>query len=177
MGPANRDLGDAARADEPGRDVLQFGVRPGARLVSQILIIVSAASLILMDVALIVGTRGNPAVRIIDFIVVNIVGVPFVVWLKRRLLDATVRADPSGLYIFNGLGTHVVAWREVEGFGPSSRPFLLAVKRTCGRPIPMAGITPETFGRREAQREDMRELEEYWRRTVARVARVDADLD
>jgi hypothetical protein len=94
MEPGDRDVGDVARAGEPELGTLQFGIRPGARLFSWILIIVSAASLILMDVALIVRPRGNPVVRIIYFVVVSIVGVPFVVWLNLDL--ALTAAPPAG---------------------------------------------------------------------------------
>lgn len=169
------DEGDIARTGERRPARLQFGIRRRARVVSWTFITVIAVSLIVVDVSDIVAPRINLVVRIVYFAVVSIVGVPFVVWLKRRMVDATVSADSSGLYIYNGFRTRVVAWREIEGFEPSSRPFLLVVKRTGGRPIPMAGITPETFGRRGPQREDMRELEAYWRRMVAREARATMD--
>jgi hypothetical protein len=85
-------------------------------------------------------------------------------WLDRRILRVSVTAKPSGLYIYNGLRTHVVTWPEVEGFESSSRPYLMAVRRTHGRPIPMAGITPGLFGNLVPQTESMQELEAYWRR-------------
>jgi hypothetical protein len=84
------------------------------------------------------------------------------------MVRARVTAEPSGLHIFNGLRTYAVKWCEVEGFERSSRPFLMAVSRRGGAPIPMMGITPELFGDRRPQEESIRELEKYWRRMTDR---------
>jgi hypothetical protein len=145
---------------------LRFGIRPRAKIISRIFIIVYAAILLLIDVAVVVGPDLNLAARIALFITSTVVGSALIGWCERRMVRASVTANPSGLYIYNGLGTHVVTWPEVKGFEDSSRPFLMAVKRAHGRPIPMAGITPELFGNRGPQRDSMQELEAYWRRMV-----------
>lgn len=106
---------------------------------------------------------GVLAGRMIALAVLLAVFAPLFIWGKRRLIDASVRATPKGLYIHNGLKAHFVAWPDVVGFQPSSRPFLMAVTCRNGRPIPMDGITPESFGRRGPQDDSMRELEAYWR--------------
>jgi hypothetical protein len=143
---------------------LRFGIRPRARIISRIVIIVYAAVFLLIDVAVVVGPNLKLSVRIALFITSTVIGTALIGWCERRMVRASVTASPSGLFIYNGLGTHVVTWPEVKGFEDSSRPFLMAVKRAHGRPIPMAGITPELFGNRGPQRESMRELEAYWRR-------------
>lgn len=109
---------------------------------------------------------GGVAGGMIGLAVLLAVIAPLFIWGKRRIIDASVRATPDGLYIYNGLKTHVVAWSDVVGFQPSTRPFLMAVTRRNGRPVPMDGITPESFGRRGPQEDSMRELEAYWRRVT-----------
>lgn len=96
----------------------------------------------------------------------GVVLCPFLWWAKRRLLDSMVIAAPDALRVYNGLGTHVLPWSEIEGFRPSSKPFLMAVQRTHGRPVTMAGLTPGMFGNRAAQEADMARLERFW--TAAR---------
>jgi Bacterial PH domain len=121
-------------------------LRFGTKLVLRVYVAVNAAVAVLVDVALVAGPNINTVVRVLSFVAWTIIGGLLVVWLDRCVVRVSVTAKPSGLYIYNGLRTHVVTWAEVEGFEASSRPYLMAVKRTHGRPIPMAGITPGLFG-------------------------------
>jgi hypothetical protein len=82
-------------------------------------------------------------------------------------------ADPAGIRVFNGLRTHFVPWDEVEGFEASSRPFLLAIKRSNGRPLAMAGLTPGSFGNVAPQTEDFERPEGYWHRVTGRKSALD----
>jgi hypothetical protein len=97
---------------------------------------------------------------------VAFVMVPVLVWSWRRMIGSSVIADRDGLRIYNGLATHVVLWSEVEGFGDSSRPFLLAVRRHEQRPITMCGLTPGAFGDIAPREEDRKRLEDLWRRAT-----------
>ncbi len=146
---------------------MHFGVRPPARRIARIYIAVIAASFVVCDAMLIFAPRVDATPRLLLVLIQTVVGGLLVAFMERRMVRASVTANSSGLRIYNGLATHAVAWPEVEGFEDSSRPFLMAVKRTHGRPIPMAGITPGLFGNRGPQQESMRELETYWQRMTA----------
>ena len=117
----------------------------------------------LLAVAAIAGPGLSFFVRALMFAVATVVGTLQLVWLERRGIRACVVATPAGICVFNGLRTHFVPWPEVEGFENSSRPFLLAIKRTKARPLPMAGLTPGSFGNRAPQDEDLERLECYRR--------------
>lgn len=153
-------------ADEDGPDAVRFGVRRGARVVVRTLMTVGACGYALLAVAAIVGPGLSFFVRVLMFAVATGVGTLQLVWLERRGIRACVVATPAGIRVFNGLRTHFVPWSEVEGFEDSSRPFLLAIKRTKGRPLPMAGLTPGSFGNRVPQTESLEQLEDYWHRVT-----------
>jgi hypothetical protein len=153
-------------ADEYGSDAVRFEVRRGARIVVRMLMAVGVCGYALLAVASVIGPGLSFFVRVLMFVVVTGVGVLQLIWLERRGIRARVVATPDGIRVFNGLRMHFVPWSEVEGFQDSSRPFLLAIKRTKGRPLPMAGLTPGSFGNRAPQAESLAQLEGYWRRVT-----------
>jgi hypothetical protein len=162
-------------ADEGGPDAVKFEVRRGARIVVRMLMAVSVWGYGVVAVAAVVGPGLSFSVRVLMFAVATGVGALQLIWLERRGIRACVVATPGGISVFNGLRTHFVPWSEVEGFEDSSRPFLLAIRRTKGRPLPMAGLTPGSFGNRAPQAESLEQLEGYWRRrTVMKVEMEDA---
>jgi hypothetical protein len=154
------------RADEYGHDTVRFEVRRGARVVVRTLMTVGACGYALLAVASIVGPGLSFFVRVLMFVGATGIGTLQLIWLERRGIRACVVATPAGIRVFNGLRTHFVPWSEVEGFEDSSRPFLLAIKRTKARPLPMAGLTPGSFGNRAPQAESLEQLEGYWRRVI-----------
>lgn len=153
-------------ADECGPDAVRFEVRRGARAVVRMLMAVSAWGYGVVAVAAVVGPGLSFFVRVLIFVVATGVGALQLIWLERRGIRACVVATPAGIRVFNGLRTHFVPWSEVEGFENSSRPFLLAIKRTKARPLPMAGLTPGSFGNRAPQAESLEQLECYWHRVT-----------
>jgi hypothetical protein len=155
-------------AHEYGPDAVRFEVRRGARIVVRTLMLVGACGYALLAVVAIVGPGLSVLVRVLMFVVATSVGTLQLIWLERRGIRACVVATPGGIRVFNGLRTHFVPWTEVEGFEGSSRPFLLAIRRTKGRPLPMAGLTPGSFGNRAPQAESLEQLEGYWRRVTGR---------
>ena len=70
-----------------------------------------------------------------SFFAFVIVLAPGLIWGRRRLLQANVIADGTGLRIFNGLRTYSVPWSEVAGFKKSFMPFLFAVRRNMDDPF------------------------------------------
>jgi hypothetical protein len=155
--------------DEYAPDAIRFEIRRGARIVVRMLMAVSVWGYGLLAVVAIAGPGLSFFVRALMFAVATGVGTLHLIWLERRGIRAYVVATPAGIHVFNGLRTHFVPWPEVEGFEDSSRPFLMAIRRTKGRPLPMAGLTPGSFGNRAPQAESLEQLEGYWRRrTVMR---------
>ena len=152
------------QADEYGPDAVRFEVRRGARVVMRMLIAANTCACALMAVAVIAAPGMTIYVRVLLLAMVMGLGILQLIWLERRGVRAYVVATPAGIHVFNGLRTHFVPWSEVEVFEDSSRPFLLAIKRTKGRPLPMAGLTPGSFGNRVPQTESLEQLEDYWRR-------------
>jgi hypothetical protein len=152
--------------DEDGPDAVRFEVRRGARIVVRMLMAVSAWGYGVVAVAAVVGPGLSSFVRVLMFAVATGAGTLQLIWLERRGIRACVVATPTGIRVFNGLRTHFVPWSEVEGFESSSRPFLLAIKRTKARPLPMAGLTPGSFGNRTPQAESLEQLEGYRRRVT-----------
>jgi hypothetical protein len=146
---------------------LHFDIPPGQRLLGRVFIFGFAASLVLTTAIPILAPHASIVGRIVSVIAITSIGALTVVWLERRMVRSTVNATPSGLRIYNGIRTYVVRWHEVVAFERSSRPFQMAVKRTHGRPISMAAITPGWFGNLRPQLEKMQELEAYWRRMVS----------
>jgi hypothetical protein len=120
----------------------------------------------LLAAAAVAGPGLSVFVRVLTLAIATSVGTLHLIWLERRGIRAYVVASPVGIYVFNGLRTHFVPWSEVEGFEDSSRPFLLAIRRSKGRPLPMAGLTPGSFGNRVPQAESLEQLEGYWRRVT-----------
>ena len=152
-----------------GHETLQFGVSPRARLVARILIAVVALASLWIAVAAALLAAGPYDLRVLPVVAFTLIAVVVVVGMERRMVRSTVMADPSGLRIDNGLGTHFVAWSDVEGFvADRNRPFLVNVERTGGPPIPMAGIRPTPFGRRSPDWDSIRQLETYRRRMIPR---------
>jgi hypothetical protein len=157
-------------ADEDSPDELRFEVRPGARTAVRMMMVLCALACTLLAVVAVAGPDIEFPIRVLVFVVVAGMGALELLWLERRGIKARVVATPRGISVFNGLRTYFVPWSEVEGFQHSSRPFLLAVRRTKGRPLPMAGLTPGSFGDLVPQVEDLERLEGYWRRmTVVKV--------
>lgn len=132
----------------------------------RMLMAVGACVYALLAVVAIVGPDLSFFARVLMFAAATGVGTLQLIWLERRGIRACVVATPDGIRVFNGLRTHFVPWPEVEGFEDSSRPFLLAIKRTKARPLPMAGLTPGSFGNRAPQTESLEQLEGYWRRVT-----------
>ena len=130
------------------------------------LIAANTCACALMAVAVIVAPGMTIYVRVLLLAMVMGLGILQLIWLERRGIRAYVVATPAGIHVFNGLRTHFVPWSEVVGFEDSSRPFLLAVKRTKARPLPMAGLTPGSFGNRTPQAESLEQLEGYRRRVT-----------
>jgi hypothetical protein len=130
------------------------------------LIVVGAWGYGVLAVVAVVGPGLSLWVRVLMFVAATGVGTLQLIWLERRGIRACVVATPAGIRVFNGLRTHCVPWSEVEGFEDSSRPFLLAIKRTKARALPMAGLTPGSFGNRAPQTESLKQLEDYWRRVT-----------
>ena len=159
-------MNDQANAQRVSSDELCFSIRRSATIVFRVYIGVMAATMFVIWVAILASPQFALAKRLAFGAAWVVVLVPLFVWLKRRLLDSTVRARPDGLHIYNGIKRHFVRWDDVAGFERSSRPFLFAVRRVSGGTVTMDGITPETFGRRGPQRDQMRELEAYWHRIV-----------
>jgi Bacterial PH domain len=157
----------AGPSDDDGPDTVRFEIRDGAKRVTRMLMVVGLGGYGLVAVAAIVGPGLSVLVRILIVGWAIMLGAAQILWLERRGIRAYVVATPSGIRVFNGLRTHFVRWTEVEGFEPSSRPFLLAIKRTRGRPLPMAGLTPGSFGNRAQQARSLEELEAYRRRASA----------
>jgi hypothetical protein len=120
--------------------------------------------MVCVDAGWLFGPRLDAPLRAVGFMTTTTILLPFSVYMTRRLLRAYVIGDGSGLRIYNGIRTHVIPWSEVEGFVGSSRPFLMAVKRTHGRALTMTGITPGPLGDPEPQRQNMLELEALWQR-------------
>ena len=156
-GSARRVIGSTAGAGyfrtmtgepttEPKSDVLCFSIRRTATIYFRLYIAVMAAVQLLILVAILVSRQGPLVERLGIAVAWILVLIPLFTWMKRRLLDAVVKASPDGLQIYNGLKRHVVRWDDVAGFEPSSRPFLFAVRRVSGGSVTMDGITPETFG-------------------------------
>jgi hypothetical protein len=150
-------------ADEDGPDTVRFEVRRGARFVVWALMVMCLLGYAGLAVAAVVGPGLSAFVRVLTFAMVTAIGTSQLIWLERRGLRASVVATPAGIRVFNGLRTHSVPWSEVEGFEDSSRPFLLAIKRANGGPLPMAGLTPGSFGNRAPQFASLERLESYWR--------------
>jgi hypothetical protein len=157
MMPTKNDLGPVE---------LHFDIPSGQRLLGRFFIFVFAACLVMTTTIPILAPHASIVGRIVSVIAITSIGALTVVWLERRMVRSTVNATPSGLCIYNGIRTYVVRWPEVVAFERSSRPFQMAVKRTHGRPISMAAITPGWFGNLKLQFEKMQELEAYWRRMV-----------
>jgi hypothetical protein len=148
---------------------LYFCVTPRQRVLGRIFSAVTGIIFVLFVVRAVfapaphIGTGST----ILGASIATIGGVLSVTYIERGIVNPSVRATVSGLYIYNGLRTHVVAWVEVAGFQRSSRPFQMAVRRTHGRPIAMAGVTNDNLGYRSSQRAKIGELEVYWRRIRA----------
>lgn len=154
----------AAEDDSPrGRPTLEFQIRRSGRVVARVLQVTCVFGYGLIDVAALIGPGLEVLPRVGFVVVATIGGLLQFIFLERRLVRAKVTATPEGLYVFNGFRRHFVPWAEVEGFEHSSRPFLLAIKRSNGTPLPMAGLTPGSFGRRGPQKEDLESLKRYWR--------------
>lgn len=158
-------MGAAVSPSGDDSESLRFSIRPGSLIVRRIYIVAMAAVVIAVDLAVVVSP---PSVSVVTRAIIVVLwtggGAVLIVWLERCMVRPTVVARADGLYIFNGMREHYVPWAEVEGFEYSARPFLMAVKRHHGEPIAMAAITPGVFGKRAQQREEMTELESYWRR-------------
>lgn len=153
-------------------EVLRFRVRPRSLTFRKVYVAASAFALLMFDVATLVGrwSRLGPGKTLLICGLFTMFAVVLIMWLSRVFLSPSVIADEVGLHVYNGFRRYVVPWTEVDGFENSSTmPFLFAVKRKHGRPIFMAGITPEPFGRRGPQLEDMQRLEGYWHRVTGRV--------
>jgi hypothetical protein len=153
-------------ADEGGPDTLKFEIRRGARIVMRMLMALTVWGYGVIAVAAVVGPSLSFSVRGLMFAVATGACILQLIWLERWGINARVVATPRGISVFNGLRTYFVPWSEVEGFEHSSRPFLLAIRRTNGRPLPMAGLTPGSFGNRAPQAESLEQLEAYWRRRI-----------
>jgi hypothetical protein len=157
--PSNDDLPAAE---------LHFDIPSGKRRFARFYLFVIAACIAVEDVgALLNPGRLGVGERIIAVGALTSIGVLTVVWAERRMVKATVKATPSGLYIDNGFRKYIVRWSEVVAFENSWRPFQVAVKRTHGRPISMASITPGWFGKLTPQRGKVQELEAYWQRMIS----------
>jgi hypothetical protein len=147
--------------DLRGSATLRFEIRQSARTVASAVEASCVFGYGAIDLAAVAGPGLGVLPRVALFAGATTVGLLQLIFLERRLVRATVTATPQGLYVFNGLRRHFVPWSEVAGFEPSSRAFLFAVKRTNGRPLPMAGLTPGSFGRRGPQLESLERLKEY----------------
>jgi hypothetical protein len=148
-------------------DVLEYRIDRKGRVIGSVLMVSAAAFFVIFVVGLLVEPQVSPLARAIMVPTYSIVGALYVTWGVRRLLGARVTADRSGLYIYNGLRTHVVGWRDVDGFTEAFQPFLMAVKRHHGRKITLTAVTGGTWTDRTLQQERMRQLEAFWRRMVA----------
>jgi Bacterial PH domain len=159
---------EMSSANGPGHETLQFGVSPRGRLVTRVLIAVVALVTLWLAAATAFLAKGPFDLRVLLVVAFMLITVVVVVGLERRMVRSTVTADPSGLRIDNGLGTHFVAWSDVEGFvADLNRPFLVDVERTDGPPIPMAGIRPTPFGKQRGPVWDsIHQLETYRRRMI-----------
>lgn len=146
-----------------GQGTLKFEIRRSGRVVARVLQATCVFGYGLIDAAALIGPGLGVLSRVGFVVVATVGGLLHIVFLERRLVRARVTAAPEGLYVFNGIRRHFVPWSEVEGFEHSSRPFLLTVKRANGSPLPMARLTPGSFGRRRPQREDLERLKSYWR--------------
>jgi hypothetical protein len=150
----------------PASDELCFSIRRKASIFSRVYITVNAVVALVIFVAILASAQFPLVKRLGVAAIWMLLLVPLFVWLKRRLLDSTVKATPEGLRIYNGMRRHFVRWDDVAGFEPSFRPFLFAVRRVSGGSVTMDGITPETFGQRGPQEDQVRELEAYWHRVA-----------
>ena len=147
-------------------DELCFSIRRKASIVARVYLTTNAVFVLALAVALLASPEVPLIKRLVLAAVWTLVLIPLFVWGKRRMLDSTVKATPEGLLIYNGMRRHFVRWDDVAGFEPSFRPFLFAVRRVSGGSVTMDGMTPESFGQRGPQEDQLRELEAYWHRVA-----------